>query len=106
MTLASEMAADIADAIADFPASWSYRGASHACTCSPVTRSAQVEAEGVFQNFDLELVSASYAGDIPNPKEVIQVTDANQGISAVNYWVMESIRDFGGLTLRVKRGRQ
>lgn len=106
MTLASEMAADIVEMIADFTATFTYNGTSYNCTCSPVARSSQVDPEGIFQNHELEICSATYTGTKPPVKSVIIVTDSALELSAVNYWVMDSTLDFGGLTMRLRRGRQ
>jgi hypothetical protein len=106
VSLADEMKADIAEMIADLPASFSYKGASYNCTCSPVGKTARVDPEGIFNNYDIEIVAAVWAGTKPPVKDVVQVTDAALELSAVNYWIMDSIIDAGGLTLRLRRGRE
>ena len=104
MTLASEMAGDIAEILADLPASFAFAGASHNCTCSPVTRGSTVDPDGILQNYDLEIACAVYVGDIPPPKRVIQVTDAGQNLDGVNFVVVDIVRDPAGLLLKCRRG--
>lgn len=106
MSLADEMKADIAEMIADFPASFTYKGASYNCTCSPISQTARVDPEGIFNNRDLEVVAANWTGAKPPIKDVVQVTDTALELSAVRYWIMDSIIDPGGLTLRLRRGRE
>ncbi len=108
MSLTDEMARDLAEMINDFPASicMAQSGTPIPATVSPLTRENQTETNGVFQNYDAQVVaSLSGFASIPEPNDACWVTDTATGMNNTRCIIKSVMRDGAALTFTVKRGR-